>query len=89
MSAGKRDKLDLRVRPEVLSLIDRAAKLAGKSRTDFVLDAAEQAAENAILDHTVHLFGAKGYTEFVARLDAPPRPNKRLRRSLQAAAPWE
>ncbi len=54
-----------------------------------MLDAAEQAAENAILDHTVHLFGAKGYTEFVARLDAPPRPNKRLRRSLQAAAPWE
>jgi uncharacterized protein (DUF1778 family) len=85
----KRETLNLRVRPEVRSLIDRAAKLAGKNRTDFVLDAAQQAAENAILDRTVHTFSAKAYAEFVARLDAPPRPNKRLRQSLQTAAPWE
>jgi uncharacterized protein (DUF1778 family) len=34
-------------------------------------------------------FSAKAYAEFVARLDAPPRPNKRLKRSLQMRAPWE
>jgi uncharacterized protein (DUF1778 family) len=89
MSARKRETLNLRVRPEARSLIDRAAKLAGKSRIDFVLDAAEQAAENAILDRTVQPFSAKGYAEFVARFDVPPRPNKRLRQSLQATAPWE
>lgn len=88
MSARKRETLNLRVRPEARSLIDRAAKLAGKSRIDFVLDAAEQAAENAILDRTVQPFSAKGYAEFVARFDVPPRPNKRLRQSLQATAPW-
>jgi uncharacterized protein (DUF1778 family) len=85
----KRETLNLRIRPEVRDLIDRAAKLAGKNRTDFVLDAARQAAESAILDRTVITFSAKAYADFVARLDAPPRPNKRLRRSLQTTAPWE
>jgi uncharacterized protein (DUF1778 family) len=85
----RRETLNLRIRPEVRSLIDRAAKLAGKNRTDFMLDAARQAAENAILDRTVLTFSAKAYAEFVARLDAPPQPNKRLRRSLQSTAPWE
>jgi len=86
---SKRETLNLRIRPEVRGLIDRAAKLAGKNRTDFVLDAARQAAENAILDRTVLTLSAKAYAEFIARLDAPPRPNKRLRRSIQSTAPWE
>jgi hypothetical protein len=38
---------------------------------------------------TVFAFNAKAYREFLARLDAPPRPNKRLRKSLQTPAPWE
>ncbi len=85
----KRETLNLRIRPETRELIDRAARLAGKNRTDFVLDAARQAAENAILDRAVLTFSAKAYAEFVARLDAPPSPNHRLKRSLQTRAPWE
>ena len=85
----KCETLNLRIRPEIRELIDRAARLAGKNRTDFVLDAARQAAENAILDRAVLTFSAKAYAEFVARLDAPPRPNRRLKRSLQTRAPWE
>jgi uncharacterized protein (DUF1778 family) len=86
---SQRETLNLRIRPEVRGLIDRAAKLTGKNRTDFVLDAARQAAESAILDRTVLTFSAKAYADFVARLDAPPRPNKQLLRSLQTKAPWE
>src|SRR5436305_14816911 len=37
---GRREALNLRIRPEVRELIDRAAELAGKNRTDFVLEAA-------------------------------------------------
>ncbi len=85
----KRETLNLRIQPELRGLIDRAAELLGKNRTDFLLDAARHAAENALLDRTVFAVGPKTYAEFVARLDAPPRPNARLRRSLQAPAPWE
>ena len=45
--------------------------------------------EDALLDRTVFVLDAKAYAEFLARLDAPPRPNDRLRRSLQTTAPWE
>ena len=86
---AKRDTLNLRIRPEVRGLIDRAAELVGKNRTDFVLDAARRAAEDALMERTVFAFHAKAYRAFVARLDAPPKPNRRLRKSLQTPAPWE
>ncbi len=85
----KRDTLNLRIKPELRGLIDRAAELLGKNRTDFVLDAARMAAENTLLDRTVFAVSPKAYAEFVARLDKPPRPNARLRRTLQTPAPWE
>jgi uncharacterized protein (DUF1778 family) len=85
----KRDTLNLRIKPELRGLIDRAAELSGKNRTDFVLDAARHAAEDALLDRTVFVVNSKAYAEFLVRLDAKPRPNARLRRSLQAIAPWE
>jgi uncharacterized protein (DUF1778 family) len=86
---ARRDSLNLRIKPEVRGLIDRAAALVGKNRTDFVLDAARRAAEDALLDRTVFSLNPKAYAEFLARLDAPPQPNERLRKSLQTAAPWE
>ncbi len=86
---AKRDTLNIRIKPEVRGLIDRAADLTGKTRTDFVLDAARHAAENALLDRTAFVVSPKAYAEFLARLDAPPQPNERLRRSLQTPAPWE
>jgi uncharacterized protein (DUF1778 family) len=86
---NRRTTLNLRIKPALRGLIDRAAALSDKNRTDFVLDAARRAAEEALLDVTVFKMDPKAYAEFLARLDAPPRPNSRLRRSLQTIAPWE
>ncbi len=86
---GKREALNLRIKPEVRELIDRAAELAGKNRTDFVLDAARRAAEDALLERTVFRVSAKAYGEFLARLDARPKPNQRLLKTLRTPAPWE
>jgi uncharacterized protein (DUF1778 family) len=85
----RRDTLNLRIKPELRGLIDRAAGLTGKNRTEFVLSAARHAAEDALLDRTVFAVNVKAYAEFLARLDAPPQPNARLRRTLETAAPWE
>jgi uncharacterized protein (DUF1778 family) len=85
----KRQSLNLRIKPEVRGLIDRAAKTLGKNRTDFVLDAARRAAEDALLDRTVLTVSPKAYAEFLARLDAPPQPNERLQKTLRTVAPWE
>jgi uncharacterized protein (DUF1778 family) len=87
--AARRDTLNLRVKPEDRGLIDRAAKLTGKTRTDFVLEAARRAAEDALLDRTLFVVGPDALDAFRARLDEPPHPNKKLRRALQTPAPWE
>jgi uncharacterized protein (DUF1778 family) len=84
-----REPLNMRVLPETRSLIDLAAELLGKNRTDFVIDAARQAAQNALLDRTVIPINDKAYAAFVALLDAPPQPNERLRKSLQTPASWD
>lgn len=85
----RRDTLNLRIRPEERGLIDRAATLTGKTRTDFVLEAARRAAEEALLDRAVFAVSPDAYAAFLARLDAPPRPNERLRRTMRTAAPWD
>jgi len=86
---GTRDTLNLRIKPDLRKLIDRAANLSGRNRTDFVLSAARRAAEEALLDRTVFTVDRKTYAEFLALLDAPPQPNARLRRSLTTPAPWK
>jgi len=88
-TSAKRDTLNLRIKPGERSLIDQAARSVGKNRTDFVLDAARRAAEEALLDRTLVSVTPEAYAEFLARLDAPPQPNERLRRAMQTPAPWD
>jgi uncharacterized protein (DUF1778 family) len=85
----KRGTLNLRIKPAVRSLIDHAAEITGKNRTEFVLDAARQAAENALLDQRIIALNPKAYATFLSLLDEPAHPNKRLKRTLTTPAPWD
>ena len=85
----KRETLNIRIKSEERNLIDRAAKTRGKNRTDFILDAARRAAEDALLDQVIISLSPEAYSEFLARLDMPPKPNERLRKTMQTPAPWE
>lgn len=86
---SKRETLNIRIKPEERTLIDRAAKARGKNRTDFVLEAARAAAEETLLDQTLITASPEGYAAFLARLDMPPQPNEMLRKTMQTPAPWE
>ncbi|GEM_PF-286908 len=88
-TTAKRESLNIRIKPDDRGLIDYAAKLLNKNRTDFVLEASRRFAEETILDQTVFKLNPEAYAEFLARLDAPPQPNERLRKALQTPAPWE
>jgi hypothetical protein len=44
-AAIKRETLNIRIKPAERNLIDRAARMRGKNRTDFILDAVLSAAE--------------------------------------------
>ena len=84
----RRDALNLRIPAAERQLIDQAAAASGKTRTDFILEAARRAAEDTLLDRALLMVGAEAYAEFLRRLDAPARTNERLRRTMRAPAPW-
>jgi uncharacterized protein (DUF1778 family) len=86
---AKRETLNLRIKPEVRGLIDRAAKVRGKNRTDFILDAARTAAEDTLLDQALLVVSPEAYAQFVERLDRAPATNARLQKTLQSPAPWD
>lgn len=86
--APRRETLNIRIPGETRALIDRAAQAGGKTRTDFILEAAKRAAEDALLDQTMLSVGADAYAAFVSRLDAPVQTNERLRRTMQTPPPW-
>ena len=85
----RRDTLNLRIKPDERGLIDRAAELTGKTRTDFVLDAARRAAVETLTERTLFSVDAATYARFLAALDAPLRRNARLVRTMQTPPPWD
>jgi uncharacterized protein (DUF1778 family) len=88
-SKTPRNTLNLRIKPEERDLIDMAAKVKGKNRTDFILEAARNLAEEILLDQTIFWASPEAYTEFLTLLDAPTQSNERLRKTMQTIAPWE
>jgi uncharacterized protein (DUF1778 family) len=89
MTGSQRDTLNLRIKPQDRALIDRAASLVGKTPTGFVVEAAQHAAANVLLDRTVFVLKPRAFARFLARVDRPTKPNKRLCRSLETPAPWD
>lgn len=84
-----RETLNVRIRTSDRALIDQAAALLHKSRTDFVIEAARHAAEEALLDRTLFVSSPADYAAFLERLDAPPQPNASLEETMRARAPWD
>ena len=80
--------VNLRVREDVRDLIDQAARAFGKTRSDFMIDAARQAAEQALLDQTFVRVDARTYEHFLAVLDEPPA-SEGYDRLMNAPRPWE
>jgi len=81
--------INMRADLAVRSLIDRAASLVHRNRTEFVLEAARQRAEEILLDQQQFVLDEAHYRRFIDALDAPPADNPRLRRLFERKAPWE
>ncbi len=89
VTLGSSETINLRASSAQKALIDRAASLLGKSRTEFMLESAREAAENALLDQRLFLLDDDALEEFVRRLDTPAEPSDQLRRLMSTPAPWE
>ncbi len=74
----KRERLEARVTAEQKALIERAAELAGRTLTDFMIGSLQTAAEEAIRTHQVLELTARETEGFIEALENPPRPVERL-----------
>ena len=81
--------ISIRAKAGQRDLIDQAVDRLGRSRSDFMLEAACRQAEDVLLDQTYFALDAKGLAAFQAMLDKPPAPTDRLRRTLKVRAPWD
>lgn len=81
--------INLRASVAERTRIDEAAQMMGKSRTDFMLEAAREKAQQVLLDQTAFTLDAAHFRRFAELLDAPPKPSKAVLRLLSKRAPWE
>jgi uncharacterized protein (DUF1778 family) len=81
--------INMRVDRRHRDLIDRAAQISGKTRTEFMLETACRAAEDAILDQRVFFADAEQYQRFSEALDAPAQSHEMLKTLLSRKAPWD
>ncbi|MGQ3904817.1 type II toxin-antitoxin system TacA family antitoxin [Mixta calida] len=82
-------QLNIRAKEAQRALIDTAAAILHKSRTDFILETACQAAENVILDRRMYNLNDEQYAEFIDVLDAPVTVNAALDALLARKPQWE
>ena len=80
--------INLRALPEQRDLIDQAASLLGKNRSDFMLEAACDRAQSVLLDQVFFSLDTDKFKQFTALLDAPPGPNPGIERLMSVKAPW-
>ena len=80
--------INLRALAEQRDLIDCAARLLGKTRSDFMLEAACDKAQAVLLDQIFFKLDADRFRRFTQLLDAPPAHNPGLERLMAVWAPW-
>ena len=81
--------INLRALPEQRELIDYAAKLLGKNRSEFMLEAACDKAQAVMIDQVFFNLDADKFRQFTRLLDAPPEHNPGLERLMVVKAPWQ
>jgi uncharacterized protein (DUF1778 family) len=81
--------INLRALPEQRDLIDHAASLLGKNRSDFMLEVACERAKSVLLDQVFFNLDADAFQRFQTMLDMPAGPNQGLERLMAVKAPWD
>jgi uncharacterized protein (DUF1778 family) len=77
-SRARTERLNLRTTAREDALIRAAAEIQDKSVSEFVLDAAKEAAQNAILDQRSFRLSEKAWNEFIEYLDRPAKYDPKL-----------
>ena len=92
MTRGAKKKehpISMRLPDADIAIIDRAAILRGRSRTDFVREAAVRAAEDVLMENTLLRMSPSGFNTFMKALAEPAVAVPEMVKLLKRTAPWE
>lgn len=81
--------INLRIEAQTRRLIDEAAAIQGKTRTEFMVESARALAIDVLLDQRLFILDTKRYDAFLHALDNPPAPGPKLRSLLRRAPTWK
>ena len=81
--------INVRLTTKLRDLIDCAADVVGKTRSDFILESARKHAIDVLLDQRLFSLDTREFDEFVRVLDQPTESNVRLKKLLASKSPWE
>lgn len=87
--AARSARLGLRATREQEAILRRAAEVAHKSLTDFILDSACQAAEQMLLDQRLFMVSGNQYQTLLDLLERPEQLNEGVGDLFNRKAPWE
>lgn len=85
----KEHPISMRLPEADIAMIDRAAGLRGRSRTEFVRDAAVRAAEDIVMENRLIRMSPEGFAEFMALLSEPVTAAPEMVDLVKRPAPWE
>ena len=80
--------INLRIESHTRQLIDDAAAVLGKTRTEFMIDSARALAIDVLLDQRLFELDSARYESFLHALDNPPPPGPKLRALLRRVPAW-
>lgn len=81
--------VNVRLSRQTRDLIDSAAEAVGKSRSEFIIESARKSAMDALLDQRLFVLEPDEFAKFVAILESPPPPNRKLKALFARKPPWE
>jgi uncharacterized protein (DUF1778 family) len=87
--ADTKGSINLRIEASTRQLIDDAAAILGKTRTEFMIETARRQAIDVLLDQRLFVLDSKRYDAFLHALDNPPAPGPKLRSLLRRAPAWQ
>lgn len=77
------ERIEARTTPDTLAIVRRAAEIQGRSVSEFVVSAAEQAARRAIEDEQIIRLSAAEQVRFVEALLNPSPPAPAMLRAFE------
>lgn len=84
MPTTRSARLEARISPDMLNVVKRAAEIQGRSVSDFVVAAAQEAAQRTIEDTTLIRLSIEDQRAMMEAILDPPEPNEALRKAAEA-----